>query len=191
MTNTPFDSIAEYRDVESLNWAREALARGLPEDEVLARLAYKSRDNARTPMLWDDGPNAGFTTGTPWIKVNPNHVEVNARAAVADPHSVFHHHRRLIALRHTEPVIVDGDYRLLLADDEQVWAYVRALGEQRLLVVANLSGEPAAVDLGPDATLLAGEVLIESGNEPGISQGGEAEGRLVLAPWEARALLTR
>jgi oligo-1,6-glucosidase len=191
MTNTPFESLAEYRDVESLNWAREAVARGMPEDEVLARLAFKSRDNARTPMLWDDGPNAGFTTGTPWIKVNPNHREVNARAALDDPHSVFHHHRRLIALRHTEPVVVDGDYRLLAADDEQVWAYVRTLGGTRLLVVANLSGEPADVDLGADAVLLDGEVLVESGSEPGVSRHDGSGAPLVLAPWEARAILTR
>jgi oligo-1,6-glucosidase len=110
---------------------------------------------------------------------------------VADPDSVFHHYRRLIALRHSEPVVVDGDHRLLLPDDEQVWAYVRTLGEAQVLVVANLSDEAVDVDLGPDAPLLAGEVLLESGGQPGISLGDGADGRLVLAPWEARAVLTR
>ena len=190
MTNTPFDSLAEYRDVESLNWAREAMARGMAEDEVLARLAFKSRDNARTPMLWDAGPSAGFTTGTPWIKVNPNHAEINSAIQVGDPDSVFHHYRRLIELRHTEPVVVDGDYRLLLPEHPQVWAYVRTLGQTRLLVLANLSSAPATVDLGDDAGLLGGAVALVSG---GVDEASPASGPgpAHLAPWEARVILGR
>ena len=105
----------------------------------------KSRDNARTPVQWDASPHAGFTTGTPWLPVNANHAEINAEAARKDPDSVFHHYRRLIALRHTLPVVVHGDYRLLLPDDEQVFAYERALDGTTLTVLANLSGSPAAV----------------------------------------------
>jgi oligo-1,6-glucosidase len=187
MTNTPFAGLDEYRDIESVNWAREAAGRGVADADILAALAVKSRDHARTPVAWDDGPNAGFTTGTPWIRVNPNYPEVNAAAAVADPDSVFHHYRRLIELRHTMDVVVHGDYRLLLPDDEQVFAYVRTLGGTRLLVMANLSSEPGEVGLGADSGLLDGTVLIGSGASMG-SPSRTADGRLVLAPWAAWAI---
>jgi len=181
MTNTPFTALDQYRDVESLNWAAQASAAGRSSEEILAALAIKSRDNARTPVAWNAGPNAGFTSGEPWIGLNPNYPEVNAEAAVADPESVFHHYRQLIALRHSLDVVVHGDYRLLLPDDEQVFAYVRALGDQRLLVIANMSGAPVDVDLGPDAALLAGHVLLAAG---GSGQDS------TLAPWESRVLLS-
>jgi oligo-1,6-glucosidase len=160
MTNAHFTSLDQYADIESVNWAHSALERGLPEEQVLRSLAVKSRDNARTPVQWTAGEHAGFTTGTPWLPANPNHTDVNAAAALADPDSVFHHYRRLIGLRHELEVVVDGDYRLLLPDDEQLFGYVRCLGDQRLLVLVNLSGQPAAVDLGEDAGLLDGEVLL-------------------------------
>ena len=181
MTNPHFTSLSQYRDVESLNYAAEAAGRGVRTDAILRSLAVKSRDNGRTPVQWDAGPNAGFSTGTPWLEVNPNHAEINVEAAVADPDSVFHHYRRLIGLRHELPVVVDGDFRLLLPDDEQVFAYVRSLDGVRLLVLANLSGRPAHVDLGPDADLLGGELLL--GTHPGTSGG-------VLLPWESRVLRT-
>jgi len=187
MTNAHFASLAEYRDIESLNWARDALACGVPEEMVLRSLAVKSRDNARTPVQWDASANAGFTTGTPWIAVNPNHTGINAAAAVADPDSVFHHYRRLIELRHTLPVVVHGDYRLLAPAHEQVFAYVRSFDGERLLVVANLSGDHASVDLGDDAALLGGDVVLAVGGDGGGVDGA----RLTLAPWESRAVLTR
>ncbi len=160
MTNAHYTDVAQYADIESVNWAKDALERGIPEDQVVRSLAVKSRDNARTPMQWDASDHAGFTTGTPWLPVNPNHTEINADAAEADPDSVFHHYRRLIGLRHAHDVVAHGDYRLLLAEDEHVFAYVRTLGSSRLLVVVNLSGSPAALDLGDDADLLDGEVLV-------------------------------
>ena len=89
------------------------------------------RDNARTPMQWDAGPHAGFTTGEPWLGVNPNHVEINAEAARADPDSVFHHYRQLIELRHALPVVAHGDFTMLLEDDERVYAFTRALRGRR------------------------------------------------------------
>ena len=92
-----------------MNWAKGAIAAGLTMPEVLRALAVKARDNARTPMQWDASPHAGFTTGTPWLPVNPNHTEINAEAARKDPDSVFHHYRRLIALRHVLPVVVHGE----------------------------------------------------------------------------------
>ena len=185
MTNAHFTDLAQYQDIESLNWARGALERGATLEDVLHSLAVKSRDNARTPVQWDASPNAGFTTGTPWLAVNPNHAHLNAEAAAADPDSVLHHYRRLIALRHTHDVVVHGDYRLLLPADEQVFAYVRALGAARLLVAANLSGTPATVDLGADAALLTGEVLVATHEGP-VHDGAT----LTLAPWESFALLS-
>jgi oligo-1,6-glucosidase len=176
MTNASFDRIEAFRDIESLNHYAEATAAGDDPDAVLASLRTMSRDNARTPMQWDAGAHAGFTSGEPWIPVNPNHAEINAEAAVADPDSVFHHYRRLIELRHTEPVVAHGDFTMLLEDDERVYAFTRRLGDDELLVLGNFTGEDAAVGL-PDA---GGRLLL--GNYP---DAGDAR---VLRPWEARVL---
>ena len=186
MTNAHFTELDSYRDIESVNWAAEAAGRGVPLESILRSLAVKSRDNARTPVQWTAGRHAGFTTGTPWLTVNPNHVDINAEAAEADPGSVFHHYRRLIELRHSLPVVVEGDFRLLLADDPRVFAYVRTLGGSRLLVLANLSGEPATVDLTEDAELLAGALLLTTHDDARPAQGTTVE----LQPWESRVLLT-
>ena len=188
MTNAHFTRLSDYRDVEAVNYAKEAAQRGIDPATVLRSLAVKGRDNARTPMQWDAGPQAGFTTGEPWIAVNANHVEVNAETAVADRDSVFHHYRRLIALRHEHPVIVDGDFRTLLADDEQVYAYTRSLQGDAMLVLANMSGEPVTADLGPDAALLGGEVLIATHARDGARDEGS---RVTLRPWESFVTLTR
>ena len=106
-----------------------------------------SRDNARTPMQWDDSPQAGFTSGTPWMPVNPNYREINARAALEDPDSVFYHYQKLIALRKQYPVIVSGEYKLLLPDSEEVFAYERILNGEKLLVVCSFSREETKVSL--------------------------------------------
>ncbi len=187
MTNVDFRRIEEFRDVETLNHYRHALDDGASPEALLAGIRPVSRDNARTPMQWDASANAGFTTGEPWIAVNPNHTEINAEAARADAGSVFHHYRRLIEVRHAHDVVVHGDFALLLPSDEQVFAYTRSLGGQTLLVVANMSGEPADVELEGKADLLAGEVLLSTHDD-----GAPAEGeRVRLAPWESRVLLRR
>ena len=136
-----------------------------------------SRDNARTPMQWDASPGAGFTTGTPWIGVNPNHVEINAEAEVADPDSVFHHYRRLIELRRAEPAVAHGDFTMLLEDDPVVYAFTRRLDDVELLTVANFSGEPVRPDVPGLDGWLGAELLL--GNVP---DGTGPE----LAAWEAR-----
>jgi oligo-1,6-glucosidase len=205
MTNAPFATIADFRDIESLNHhavataavADDGAAHGAAE-QVLVALRTRGRDNARTPMQWDAGPGAGFSTGTPWIGVNPNHIEVNAEAALADPESVFHHYRRLIELRHSEPAVALGDFTLLLPEDERIYAFTRELDGVRLLVVANLSGD-AAVAVVPDAAgWAASDLLI--GNYPGDAAGPDpvttgpavhdpAEDGptgIALRPWEAR-----
>ena len=186
MTNVPFGSIEAFRDIESLNHYAEAVGAGEDPEAVLASMRPMSRDNARTPMQWDDSPHAGFTTGEPWIAVNPNHTEINARDAVADPGSVFHHYRRLIELRHDEPAVADGDFTMLLEDDPRLYAYTRRLGDTELLVVANVSGEPASAAGIPDAERWAdAELLITNVQERGQTP------LLRLEPWEARAYRRR
>jgi oligo-1,6-glucosidase len=180
MTNAGFGDITDYRDVESLNHHAAAAAAGADMADVLTALRTKSRDNARTPMQWDDGPQAGFTTGTPWLAVNPNHVEINAAAAVADPDSVFHHYRKLIALRHAEPVVSLGDFTMLLPDDPVIYAFTRRLDDAELLVVGNFSGADATAEV-PGWT--GAELLL--GNYP------DAGRALVLRPWEARVYRRR
>ena len=190
MTNMPEPQRDSLRDIESINHYEEAVEGGADPVQVLAALWAMSRDNARTPMQWDGSAHAGFTSGTPWIDVNVNHVEVNAEAAVADPDSVFHTYRRLVELRHERPVVAEGDFRMLLPDDPQVYAFTRGLDGERLLVVANLSGEPAEVPaaaLGEPGEWDAAETLVE--NLTRTDDGGGPAGAMRLAPWEARALL--
>ena len=150
MTNMPFASIDDFRDIESLNhFAVAVAAQGQAPEAVLAALRVMSRDNARTPVQWSDGPAAGFTSGTPWIAVNPNAAQINAEAQREDPQSVFAHYRALIALRHSERAVSHGSFELLLPEHPTVFAYTRTLGDRQLLVIANLSGERAEYDL-PD-----------------------------------------
>lgn len=183
MTNAPFSTIEEYQDIESLNWAKQAAQQGWSTQDITRALSLKSRDHARTPVQWDQSPHAGFTTGTPWLPTNPNYLQINAAAAVADPDSVFHHFRHLINLRHTHDVVVHGDYRLLLPEDEQVFAFVRGLGSTQMLVLANFSDEHVSVDLGADAHLLQGKIL--------LSTDGRTAARANLNPWESIILLTQ
>jgi len=188
MTNAHFTRFDQYRDIESVNHVAQARTLASATDEqLLAGLAAMSRDNARTPVQWDDSPQAGFTTGTPWLAVNPNHVEINAAAERADPESVFHHHRRLIELRHADPVVALGDFTMLLPEDEQVYAYTRELDGDALLVVVNVSGEERVVDLG-DAWPTA-----EDGGWGDLVLGTHAEAGepTTLRPWEARVVRRR
>lgn len=141
MTNPHFTRITDYRDVESHNMFAALRAAGRDPDELLAILASKSRDNSRTPMQWDNGKNAGFTQGEPWISLCDNYTEVNVEAALRDENSVFYTYQKLIALRKTQPVLIWGDYQDLLPDSPSVWCYRRQWQGQILLVVANLSNQ--------------------------------------------------
>jgi oligo-1,6-glucosidase len=180
MTNVPFSAIDDFRDIESVNHFASAVADGEDPADVLASLRVKSRDNARTPMQWDASANAGFTTGQPWLPVNPNFATVNADAARAAEGSLFHHYRRLIELRHTEPAVARGDFTMLLPDDEQVYAFTRRLGGITLLVLANFGAEPVDAPVPDAAAWAAGELLIGNVARP------TPPGDLVLEPWEAR-----
>lgn len=180
MTNMAFTGIEDFRDIESINHSLHATASGVPAAEVLASLRAMSRDNARTPMHWDATEHAGFTTGPPWIAVNPNHKEINAADQWADPGSVLQHYRALIALRHTEPAVVFGDFTLLLPDDPVIWAFTRRYEGVELLVLANFSADDVRADVA-DAWDRA-ELLL--GNLPDPPATPTAP----LRAWEARIL---
>jgi oligo-1,6-glucosidase len=181
MTNAAFNSIDDFRDIESLNYYADAVGVvGEPPDRVLRSLRKMSRDNARTPMQWDGSPHAGFTTGTPWIPVQPNSAEINVEEAIADPESVLHHYRRVIALRHNEPVVAEGDFHMLLPEDDSIYAFTRSLNGVTLLVLGNFSG--VVVEAGvPDTETWAGAELV-LGNYPAPDDAGT----IVLRPWETR-----
>ena len=183
MSNAPFPTIADFRDIEAINHFAEATAAGNDPDTVLAAMRFVGRDNARTPMQWDDGQHAGFTTGEPWIAVNPNHITVNAARELADPDSVFHHYRRLIELRHRDPVVAHGRFEMLLADDERVYAFTRELAGVTLLTLGNFGVDDAVVDLPDAAAWAAADVVIRSGGAP-----TRTDAPLVLGPWESRVL---
>ncbi|MFF2318073.1 alpha-glucosidase [Arthrobacter sp. NPDC058097] len=188
MTNMAFGAISEYRDIEVLNHHREATTHlGHTDAEVLAALAPLNRDNARTPVQWDASRHGGFTTGAPWIAVNPNANTINAAAQVDDPGSVFSFYRKVIALRHSDPVVAYGDFSMLLPDDEHVYAFTRSLPEAELLVLANFSetGRTAGVDDG--GWLEEGSAELVLGNYP--PEAGAAAGErqpFALRPWEVK-----
>ena len=180
MTNAYFDRLEDYRDIESINAFHQYVDSGLVKAEDMMRyLKEISRDNARTPMQWDASPNAGFTTGTPWINVNPNYPKINAQAAVADPDSVFHYYQELIRLRHTLPVIVYGKFEGLLEDSETIYAYRRLLDGQVLTVACNFTDQEQACDLCEDP---AARELIS--NYKTHKTGA-------LQPYEARVILQK
>ncbi len=160
MTNVKFADISHYRDIETLNMYKERVEAGYDPEDVMKSIYAKSRDNARTPMQWSSRENAGFTTGTPWIEINPNYREINAEAEQQDPDSVFSWYRTLVHLRKEYPVFVDGAFELLMEEDEQVFAYVRENDGSRMLVCANFTGTPAACPLLDEWK--DGEVLVHN-----------------------------
>ena len=149
MTNPHFTQIDDYRDVESLNLYLAHQVQGVATEETLQTLAARSRDNSRTPMQWDASTGAGFSQGTPWIPVSDNHAQINVSNALADKTSVFYHYQQLIQLRKQYPIIVEGNYQDLLPNHPTLWCYQRQHGEQKLLVVANLSATATTLEL-PD-----------------------------------------
>ena len=175
MTNIRLD-IDQYVDLEIHNIYRERIAKGYAPEEVMESIWARGRDNARTPMQWTGEEGAGFTDGTPWLPVNPNHREINAQAAMADPNSVFHYYRKLIELRKTLPVLGEGSFTLLCPEDERVFAYTRDTEDCHLLVVCNFTGEEADFDW-PEQFRHA-DVLIS--NYEGVTE--------TLRPYEAKML---
>ncbi|WP_077303074.1 glycoside hydrolase family 13 protein [Virgibacillus pantothenticus] len=158
MTNVRFPSIDDYEDIELINWYNERLAQGHNKEKLMEAIYAIGRDNARTPMQWNGNPHAGFTTGEPWLKVNPNYTNINVEAALADPESIFYYYQQLIALRKQEPTIVHGKFELLLEDSEEIFAYTRNYQDDTLLVVCNFTAQNQTCEL---PNLSAGkEILI-------------------------------
>ena len=188
MTNVRFESIEQYQDIEIRNMYRERLEKGYAEKDIMESIYAKGRDNARTPMQWDDTENAGFTTGTPWLGVNPNYTEINARSQLHDENSVFHYYKKLIQLRKENSIFVEGDFTLLLPEDENIFAYVREYEGRKLLVTANFTdkevecpllkewGVPVSED-GADKSRDNGVLLIHNYND--------LPSRQKLRPYEA------
>lgn len=178
MTDPGFSRIEQYRDIESLNLYAMRQQQGDDEQATLDLLAARSRDNSRTPMQWDDSPQAGFSRGTPWIELARNHRQIHAAAALANADSVLHHYRQLIALRKQLPILTEGDYQDLLPEHPQLWCYRRRHAGQTLTVLCNWSAEPVA---------LPGEV-IPSGGQPLLSTQ-VTRPTTELQPYEAQAWL--
>lgn len=175
MTNVQYD-IEDYKDCEIINMYHERLEKGYSKDEIMKSIYAKGRDNARTPMQWDDSANAGFTTGTPWIKVNDNYDKINAKSQVDDPDSIFSCYKKLVQLRKDYPVFVDGKFTLLLEDDENIFAYSRKNEEKTMLVVCNFFDKEIPMPLAKEC----------EGMEVLISNYKDTSDMSVLRPYEAR-----
>ena len=181
MTNVPFKSIDDFRDIESIRAYQEYVESGIIDKEDMMRfLCYKSRDNARTPMQWNSGKNAGFTEGTPWIMVNPNYKEINAEEQVDRADSVFNYYKKLIELRHKEEVIVYGHYELLMPESEELYVYTRELENEKILVICNFTEKEVKYTLPEEFE--NGKILIS--NYDKMSADAEME----LKPYEAMVI---
>lgn len=186
MTNVKFDSIDDYRDVEIHNlWKDQIIKKGKDSEQLMKAIEYRGRDNARTPMQWDASENAGFTSGTPWISLNPNYQEINAEQALNDPNSIFHYYKKLIRLRKEQPIIVYGTYRLILEEDNKIFAYTRTLEDQVLVVITNFSSEHVQFELPKDIGYSKQELLIHNYE---VKQDEDAR-KFSLRPYEARVYL--
>ncbi|WP_242225291.1 alpha-glucosidase [Bacillus cereus group sp. BfR-BA-01380] len=182
MTNVKFDSINEYRDIETLNMYHEKVnERGENPEIVMQSIYVKGRDNARTPMQWEDSEHAGFTTGKPWLQVNPNYKDINAWQALRDPNSIFYHYKKLIELRKKHEIIVYGTYDLILEDHPSIFAYVRTWKDEKLVVIANFTEASCVFELPKEITYSSSELLIHN-----YDTQDESIENIVLQPYEAR-----
>jgi oligo-1,6-glucosidase len=188
MTNVRFDTIDDYKDIEILNMYHEkVIENGENPEKVMESIYVKGRDNARTPIQWDDSEHAGFTTGTPWLRVNPNYKEINAEQALADSNSVFHYYRNLIQLRKQNPIMVYGSYDLILPDHEYIYAYVRRYEGQTLLVMLNFSSENPVFELPSEWSYTEKKLFIHNYEV----NDEESLGGINLKPYEARVYLLK
>ena len=178
MTNCPFNTLDNFRDLESINAFHELTEQGkMTEEDMMAAIGYKGRDNARTPMQWNDSSYAGFSTATPWIMVNPNYTKINAKDQVNREDSVFKYYQKLIKLRHESELIVYGTYDLILDDDKDIYAYIRTLGDEKLIVYCNFSENTREVELPEEFT--NGKVLISNYIDAKVNH------KITLRPYEA------
>ncbi|MBM7551489.1 glycoside hydrolase family 13 protein [Thalassobacillus pellis] len=187
MTNVKFPSIEDYRDIETLNMYKEKVEQGADPDELMEAIYVKSRDNARTPMQWNGSDNAGFTNGDPWLAVNPNYSSIHAKQALEDTDSVFYFYQKLIELRKNHDIIVYGDYQLLLGDHPKIYAYLRTLGDEKLLVVSNFAEENIDVELPQEVEYETVNLLINNY----YVHPEEDINSITLQPYETRAYLLK
>lgn len=178
MTNVRFDDINEYNDIESLNMYKDRISKGYTHEEIMESIYAKGRDNARTPMQWDDSENAGFTTGTPWLAVNKNYDKINAKQCLQDENSIFNHYKKLIDIRKNNDTIIYGDYKLLCEDDENIFAYVRELNGDKILVVCNFYDKD--VEFKFDGDFNYSKLLLSNYND-----SSKMIEKLKLRPYEA------
>lgn len=178
MTNCPFNTLDNFRDLESINAFHELTEQGkMTEEDMMAAIGYKGRDNARTPMQWDDSAYAGFSTANPWIMVNPNYTKINAKDQINREDSVFKYYQKLIKLRHESELIVYGTYDLILDDDKDIYAYIRTLDDEKLIVYCNFSENTREVELPEEFT--NGKVLISNYIDAKVNH------KITLRPYEA------
>ena len=188
MTNVRFESIEQYQDIEIRNMYRERLEKGYAEKDIMESIYAKGRDNARTPMQWDDTENAGFTTGTPWLGVNPNYTEINARSQLHDENSVFHYYKKLIQLRKENSIFVEGDFTLLLPEDENIFAYVREYEGRKLLVAANFTDKEVECPILKEWGVSGAEDGVDKSRDNGvllIHNYSDLPSQQKLRPYEA------
>ncbi|HDR4370534.1 TPA: oligo-1,6-glucosidase [Bacillus cereus] len=163
MTNVRFQSIDEYRDIETLNMYKEkVIDHGEDIEKVMESIYIKGRDNARTPMQWNDQNHAGFTKGEPWITVNPNYKEINVKQAIQDEGSIFYYYKKLIELRKNNEIVVYGSYDLILDNDPSIFAYVRTYGDEKLLVIANFTADESVFEMPKDISYSESELFIHN-----------------------------
>lgn len=178
MTNIRFEDINEYNDIESLNMYKDRLSKGYTHDEIMESIYAKGRDNARTPMQWDSTENAGFTIGKPWLAINKNYNEINAKQCLEDENSIFHHYRKLIDIRKNSDTIIYGDYNLLCPEDKNIFAYTRELNGGKLLVVCNFYDKEVTFSFEGDFNHV--DILLSN-----YKDSSKLVGKLSLRPYEA------
>ena len=182
MTNVRFESLDEYKDIESLNMYNERREKGYSHEEIMESIYAKGRDNARTPMQWNESKNAGFTSAEPWIKVNPNYKEINAESQLNDENSIFNYYKKLIKIRKENAVVVHGEYELILEENKEVFAYTRTLENEKLLVVCNFTANNTVFKYEEPIEFKERELLI-SNYDVDIN---EAIDNIDLKPYESR-----
>ncbi|MBN1057065.1 glycoside hydrolase family 13 protein [Clostridium botulinum] len=186
MTNVAFEDLNDYKDIEIINAYNDLVIKnGRSHDEMMEGIYDRGRDNARTPMQWNSSVNAGFTTGTPWIKVNPNYNEINAESQIGDKDSIFNYYKELIKIRKDNEIIVYGNYDLILDDSEEIYAYVRKLNEEQLLVICNFSSNTSEFKLPNNIKSKYKKLLIANYDEC----KEETLENISLRPYECRAYL--
>lgn len=178
MTNVRFEDINEYNDIETLNMYKDRISKGYSHDEIMASIYAKGRDNARTPMQWDSTENAGFTTGKPWLKVNKNYKFINVEDCLQDKDSIFYHYKKLIDIRKHNDTIIYGDYKLLLPEDKNVFAYSRELNGDKIVVVCNFYNKEINLNFKEDFNNV--EILLSNYKDSSILMKD-----LKLRPYEA------